>query len=168
MRCILVLCLLACFSVLVEAQSSEPAPPDAVVEAGHCVATADGDWFGLSPDNPYELDLGYASGAGFGRDSLYLIEFTTPTHSRGYAFVFQTHGKGSHRELTLEFRIQFQQTEDGTQRVSLIDPPLGGVGTQEETITAVRQVGFHSWRVPVAELRERGKSAACSTAGALR
>ncbi|MFZ0633672.1 MAG: hypothetical protein WA399_09545 [Acidobacteriaceae bacterium] len=165
----LVLLFLASLSASVEAQSNEPAP-DLVVQAGHCLATADGDWFDLSRDSPYELELGYATGdkSGSGDDSLYLVDFTTPTHSQGYAFAFQTRGKGSHRELTLEFRTRFQQTVDGTQRVNLVDPPLGGLGTHDEILGAIRQVGFHTWKVPVEELRNRSRSVSCRTADALR
>ncbi|MGA7525194.1 MAG: hypothetical protein WBW84_22285 [Acidobacteriaceae bacterium] len=159
----LVLCVLACLGASVEAQNSAP-PPDVLLEAGHCVATADGDWFDVSQDQPYALDLGSVSG----RDSLYLIDFTTPTHSQGFAFVFQSRGKGSHRELMLDFRIGFRQTVDGTGRVNLVNPPLGSIGTDDAIVAAIQQIGFHTWSVPVAELRDHSKSVSCSTAGALR
>jgi hypothetical protein len=138
-------------------------PPDVVLEAGHCVATASGDWFGLSPDDPYALELGTVTGG----DSLYLIDFTTPTHSQGYAFAFESRGKGSHRELRLQFRTRFQQAVDGTQRVNLVNPPLGGLGTQA-IVSAIQQIGFHTWKVPVAELRSGSRSGSCSTADAVR
>ncbi|HZZ38601.1 MAG TPA: hypothetical protein VFE06_05675 [Acidobacteriaceae bacterium] len=165
----LVLFLLGCLGASVEAQDAE-APPDLLVEAGHCVATADGDWFDLSRDEPYSVELGYIEGekSDSGGDPLYLIDFTTPTHSQGFGFAFETRGKGSHRELRLEFRTRFQQTVDGTQRVNLVDPPFGGVGTHDEMVAAIRQVGFHTWKVPVADLREGSRAVSCKTADAVR
>jgi hypothetical protein len=160
----LVFCLLACLGASLEAQSSGT-PPDLVLDAGHCLATAGGDWLGIARENPYALELGYASGSV---DSLYLIDFTTPMHSQGLAFAFQTHGKGLHRELTLEFRTRFEQAVDGTQRVTLIHPPLGGIGTQDEIVAAIQRVGFHTWQVPVADLRNDAHADPCATAGALR
>jgi hypothetical protein len=164
----LAFCLLACLGASVEAYAQ--APPDLLVAAGHCVATARGDWFDLARDDPYALELGTVSGgpSGSAGEALYLIDFTTPTHSQGLAFAFQTRGKGSHRELILESRTRFRQTVDGTQQVSLIDPPLGGISSQDGILGAIQQVGFHTWKVPVADLRHSAKSVSCSTTGALR
>jgi hypothetical protein len=164
-----ILCLLACLGAPVEAQGTQAAP-DALLEAGHCVASAPGDWLNIARDNPYTVELGYAAQekAGSGGDPLYLIEFTTPTHSQGFAFVFDARGKGSHRELTLESRTGFRQTVDGTQRVTLVNPPLGGIHTEQETLAAIQKVGFHTWKVPVADLRKGGRSVSCKTAEAVR
>jgi len=162
---ILIFCVVACLGASVEAQNTAP-PPDALLDAGHCVATAQGDWFGIAQENPYALELGAVSSGGEGE--LYLIDFTTPTHSEGYAFGFASRGRGSHRELTLEFRTRFQQSVDGTQRVNLVDPPLGGMDAHDGTLAAIEQVGFHTWKVPVAELRGYAGGGSCSTSGAVR
>lgn len=165
MRCFL-LCFVVCLSAGALAQNTAPAP-DVLLEAGHCLAAAKGDWLAVGPENPYALELGTADG-GAGGDALYLVEFTTPTHAEGYAFAFETRGKGSHRELTLQFRTRFRQTVDGTGRVQLVDPPLGGVGTQEGVVGAIQQVGFHTWNVPVAQLRSYAGGVHCTTADAVR
>jgi hypothetical protein len=161
----LVLSLLVCLGGYVKAQNAQ-VPPELVVEAGHCVATASGDWFDLSRDDPYELELGTVTGGQSG--ALYLIDFTTPTHSQGFAFAFEAHGKGSHRELELESRTSFRQTVDGTQRANLVDPPLGGIRSHDEILAAIQEVGFHTWKVPVTELRNGSGVVSCRTTGALR
>ncbi len=164
----LVFCLFACLGAMVEAQTPE-APSD-LLDAGHCVATAEGDWFGVSRDRPYALELGYAATdkSASGVDSLYLMDYITPTHSQGFAYVFAIRGKGSHRELLLKYRTSFEQTVDGTGRVNLADPPLGGLGDRDGILAAIRQIGFHTWKVPVAELQNRSKSASCRTSDAVR
>lgn len=161
---ILVFCVVACLSAWVQAQNTAP-PPDALLDAGHCVATAQGDWFGIAQENPYALELGSVFSSG---GELYLIDFTTPTHSEGYAFAFATRGRSSRREMTLEFRTRFRQSVDGTQRVNLVDPPLGGMGAHDGTLAAIEQVGFHTWKVPVAELRSHSGGVSCSTSEAVR
>lgn len=166
---ILVFCVIACLGASVEGQNTAP-PPDALLDAGHCVATAQGDWFGIGQENPYSLELGVSSVSetNGGDGELYLIDFITPTHSEGYAFAFAARGQGSHSELTLEFRTRFQQSVDGTKRVNLVDPPLGGMDAHDGTLAAIEQVGFHTWKVPVAELRDHSLSGSCRTSDAVR
>jgi hypothetical protein len=164
LRCIFIL-LLACFSAPLYAQITEPAPQP-LLDAGHCLASADRDWLDVARENPYQLELGYVSpdeSASGQDDALYLIDFTSPTHTEGFAFTFLTQGKGSHRVLSLQSRTRFRQTDDGSQQVNLVNPPLGGIGSQDEILAAIRQVGFHTWRVPVADLRNRSSAVRCDT-----
>lgn len=167
MRCLVVVFLASCCSCLC-AQITEP-PPSALLDAGHCLAADHRDWLDIAAEKPYELELGLVSANKSDSGSekpLYLIEFTTPTHTQGFAFVFLSRGKDPHRDLLLQFRTRFHQTDDGSQQVNLIDPPLGGVGTQDEILAAIRKVGFHTWKVPVATLQNHSGSVHCDTADA--
>ncbi len=168
MRC-LTLFLLACLSTAVRAQIASP-PPDTLLDAGHCLAADQRDWLDVASERPYEVELGFISPdnpdsgkSDSAKDPLYLIEFTTATHTEGFAFVFLSRGKDPHRDLLLQFRTRFHQTDDGSQQVKLVDPPLGGVGTQDDILAAIRQVGFHTWKVPVDSLRKRASSVHCAT-----
>ena len=163
LRC-LPLLLLACLSAAVCAQETAP-PPDPLLEAGHCLVTAPQDPLHLAHDNPYELELGfYTPGAksDHSQDMLYVANYTTPVHSQGMVFVFLTQGKGSHRVLDLQYVTQFHQSDDGSQQLQLVDPTFGGIGTQDGIVAAIRQIGFHTWTIPVADLRNRAASAQCS------
>jgi len=163
-----VVILLACLSQPLLSQIPEP-PPDVLLDAGHCLAASGQDWLNLARESPYQLELGYVAGkSGSGDSPLYLIDFTTPTHTEGLAFAFLTHGKDPHRALLLEFRTRFRQTDDGSAQVSLVDPPLGGIGTQDEILDAIHQVGFHTWTVPVADLRSHAGSAECDTSQGIK
>lgn len=166
MRCLVAL-FLAASSTFLCAQMSERAP-DTLLDAGHCLAADHRDWLDVMRAQPFEVDLGYvpADKSDSGKSPLYVIEFTTPTHTAGYAFAFLSHGKDSHRDLLLQFRTRFRQADDGSQQVSLVDPPLGGVGTQDEIIAAIHQVGFHTWSIPVADLKNHTGSVRCETAEA--
>jgi hypothetical protein len=163
-RCLFYL-LLAGSSAALSAQIQEP-PPSQLLDAGHCLAAASQDWLDVAGSRPYEVELGYVSAgkSGSADDSFYLIDYTTPTHTEGFAFVFQTGGKDPHRSLLLQYRTRFRQTDDGSQRVSLVDPPLGGIGTQDDILAAIKQIGFHTWTVPVAALKSHASPVHCETA----
>jgi len=142
--------------------------PEPLLDAGHCLASADRDWLDLATAKPYQVELGYvasdADKSDAGESPVYLIEYTTPTHTAGFAFTFRVHGKAPHRTLLLESRNRFRQTDDGSQQVSLVDSPLGGIGTQDEVVAAIKQIGFHTWSVPVTDLRNHATSVHCETA----
>jgi hypothetical protein len=164
LRCLAAV-LFVSFGAVVSAQITEP-PPGPLLEAGHCLAAADRDWLDVGPEKPYRLELGYvaANATDTAKNPLYLVEYTTPTHTEGFAFAFLTHGKETHRELLLQYRARFRQSDDGSQQLSLVDPPLGGVGTQDEILAAIKQVGFHTWKVAVADLKSHAGSTRCETA----
>lgn len=155
------------------AQITEP-PPDELLDAGHCLATAHPDWLGLNQNFSSQLDLGFVTDtkAYPGHQLLDLVEYTTPTHTRGmvFTFLFQTERTGSsflkhksdpHRTLRLEFHTAFHQSDDGSRQIELIDPQFGGIATQDQVVSAIREVGFHTYSVPVADLRNRPTSAQC-------
>jgi hypothetical protein len=152
------------------AQISAP-PPDALLDAGHCLAADHRDWLDVASEKPYEVELGLVSAdkAEAGKETpVYVIEFTTTTHTEGFAFAFVSRGKDSHhRELLFQSRTRFHQTDDGSQQVSLVDAPLGGVGSQDDILAAIRQVGFHTWKVPVAKLRNYSGTTHCDMSEAV-
>ena len=163
MKC-LALFLILSFDAALRAQLTSP-PPDPLLDAGHCLASADRDWLDIGRDNPYQVELGYIDGDEWGgaRGHLYLVEYTSSTHTQGFAYAFLTHGKSPHGVRLLEFRTRFRQTDDGSEQVSLVDPPLGGIGTQDEILSAIKQVGFHTWTIPVADLRNHSGNVQCES-----
>lgn len=166
MRCIS-LCLVVCVSVGVCAQETGP-PPKQLLDAGHCLAVAQEDWLGVARDKPYELELGYYAPETktVGADNLlYVVDYDTPTHSDGKAFAFLIQGKEAHRVLRLQFHTGFRQSVDGSQHVELVDPELGGIGTEDAILAAIKQIGFHTYTVPVADLVNRPVAARCESAG---
>jgi len=179
LRCLLLMSFLSVTPFLY-AQMSEP-PPGALLDAGHCLAVDNRDWLDVAREKPYDVELGYVSAnkSDVGKEApFYLIEFTTPTHTEGFAFVFLSRGRETHRDflkrskesnrdLQLQFRTRFHQSDDGSQQVNLVDPPLGGVGSQDDIVAAIKQIGFHTWKVPVADLQHHSGSTQCDMAEAL-
>lgn len=148
--------LLTLLSTAATGQIKEPAP-DQLLDAGHCLATVPGDWLGLAQYRPADVELGYVADTKSysGQELDYIVQYTTPTHSAGTVFAVLATGKGPHRVLRLQFKTAFRQSEDGSQQIQLVDPPFGGIATQEQMVFAVRQVGFHTYTVPVADLQNR-------------
>lgn len=163
MRCIPIL-LLACMSVAVPAQIQEPAP-DPLLDAGHCLAGAQQDLLGLNQTYASQLELGFVADSKTvpGQDLLNIVEYTTRTHTDGRVFTFLAKGKDSHRVLRLQFKTAFRQSDDGSQRLELVDPPLGGVWTQDQLLSAIRQVGFHTYSILVGDLRNRSAAVQCES-----
>jgi hypothetical protein len=163
MRCFPIV-LLACLSVAVPAQIQEPAP-DPLLDAGHCLASAQQDWLGLNQTYASQLELGYIADSKTvpGQDLLNIVEYTTRTHTDGRVFTFLAKGKDPHRVLRLQFRTAFRQSDDGSRQLELVNPPLGGVGTQDQILSAIRQVGFHTYSIPVGDLRTRSASVQCES-----
>jgi hypothetical protein len=153
MRCLAIL-LLTCFCTA--AQVPE-APPEQLLDAAHCLAATNQDWIRGAHHNAAELELGYVDDAKSypGQELVYLVDYTTPTHSAGQVSTFLERGKAAHRVVRVQLTIAFRQSDDGSQRIELVDPPLGGIGTQDEVVAAIRKVGFHTYTVQVGDLVNR-------------
>jgi len=173
MRCIPPLLLFLCAAAC--AQLTVP-PPDDLLDAGHCIAAAPQDWFGIAQNHPLDLELGFVADAkaAHGDDLLYIVNYITPTHSAGMVYTllaqgkepvhnFLSRGKESHRVLQLQYRTAFHQADDGSEQVQLVDPPLGGIWTQDGILAAIHQVGFHTWTIPVADLQNRTTTVQCES-----
>ena len=156
MSCLAALALvcltLVCLPTALRAQAPEPLP-EPLFDAAYCLANSGHDWLGLAHDAS-QLDLGYVIEPSpyRGEEQLYLVEYTNEAHSRGSVFVFLALGKESHRALRLEYKAAFRRSIDGSRRLELVDPPLGGIWTQEQLLSAIRKVGFETHTLSVADL----------------
>jgi hypothetical protein len=152
--------LLACLSA-----GAQEAPPELLVDAGQCLGSAKQDWLDLAHIKGATVEMGSVTKAAAqpGEPTLYVIDYITPYHSEGMVFPFQIESDKHHRILRLLFTARFRQSDDGSQRIELVDPPFGGIGTHEEIISAIRQIGFETFHIPVTQLRERPESVSCES-----
>lgn len=162
------LLLLVCAAAALPAQIPDPAP-DELLDAAHCLASAGGDWLNLAKDNPALLEMGYVTDSKSypGQNLLNVVDYTTRTHSAGMVFTFLTKGKDPHRVLHLQYRTRFRQSDDGSQQLELLDPPLGGIWTQEQVLSAIRQIGFHTYTIPIADVLNRSGAVQCDSSSAV-
>ncbi|HEX4310869.1 MAG TPA: hypothetical protein VHZ25_12630 [Acidobacteriaceae bacterium] len=162
MRCFPIL-FLSVFGVALPGQIQEP-PPQPLLEAGHCLATAKEDWLGLA-HGPALMELGYiADDKSYpGADLQYVVDYTSPTHTDGLVFALLSKGKAPHRVVRLQFKVSFRQSDDGSRKVELIDPPLGGIATQDQIVSAIREIGFHTYSVTTSDLLLPTNSAQCES-----
>lgn len=151
MRCLFFAILLAsgaCFA--------QDHPPRLLLDGAHCLATDKQDWFGLAQHIPSDLNLAYYIDTKSypGTDLLYIMDYTAPIHSAGRAFALLVDGKEPRFVLRIQYGVQFRRAVDGTGRVELINPSMGGIWTQEHLIAAIREVenGEPTFTVPYAGL----------------
>lgn len=163
LRCLAVV-LLVCLAQA--ACSQEPgAPPKLLLDAGHCLVTAQGNPLNLASPKPAHIELGYSPDAKseHGASLLTVVSYAVPTHARGKVFTFVVRGSDAHRTLELQYSIGFRQSVDGSQRLELIDPPFGGIATQDEALAAIRHIGFHTFTIPLALLLAPSESVRCES-----
>ena len=161
MRFFLIL-LLACLSA-----GAEQAPPDLLVDAGQCLGTAKQDWLDLAHGKAATVELASVTVAGEhrGEQMLYVVDYITPYHSEGT--VFLRHGRGAtsiNASCVFLFPTRFRQVffpDDVSWRIELVDPPFGGIGTHDGLISAIRQVGFETFKIPVTQLQKSPDSVSC-------
>ena len=184
MRFFLIL-LLTCLS----AGAQEAAPPDLLVDAGQCLGTAKHDWLDLAHRKAATVELGSVEGTRLQDQTralpdyptrpagapahrveqvLYVVDYisegTVFPHSEGTVFPFLVAGDKHHRVLRLLFTIKFRQVffpDDVSSRIELVDPPYGGIGTRDEIISAIRQIAFATFRIPVTQLQKPPDSISC-------
>jgi hypothetical protein len=156
--------LLACISA-----GAQEAPPELLVDAGQCLGTAKQDWLNLAHRQGTTVELGSVTDAAAhsGNQMLYVVDYITAYHSEGTVFPFQVEGDKRHRVLRLLFTTRFRQSDDGSQRIEIVDSPFGGIGTHDEIVSAIRQIGFETFKIPVAQLQAHPDSVSCDSENGL-
>lgn len=140
-------------------------PPKILVDAAQCLATSKEDWLQLGHRKPTDLEMGLFTDdkAYPGERMLYVVDYSSPLHTAGSVAAFIVQGKEPSPTLRLQFNVQFVQSDEGASNVSLVNPPFGGIGTQEHVIQAIHKVGFQTWSIPVQSLVTKPNAAACES-----
>lgn len=162
MRFFALFLLLGCSAAL-DAQEPGP-PPKLLLDAAHCLATAPGNLLHLAPQVA-SIELGYVEDDQSypGQESLIVLHYTVPTHARGTAFRVMAEKKSKHPLIRILYGVGFRQSDDGSQRVSLTDPPFGGIGAQDQILDAIHHIGFHTYSVPAASLLAPSDASRCQS-----
>lgn len=140
-------------------------PPKLLVDAAQCLATSKEDWLQLGHRKPSDLEMGMVTDdkAYPGEHMVYVVDFSSPLHTGGVVSAFLVDGKEPNLRLRLQFSVQFVQSDGGASTVSLVNPPFGGIGTQEHVIQAIHKIGFQTWTIPVQSLVTKPNAAACES-----
>lgn len=138
-------------------------PPKLLVDAAQCLATSKEDWLQLGHRKPTDLEMGLVTDDRSlpGERLLYVVDFASPLHTSGSVATFLADGKDPHLTLRLQYNVQFVQSDEGASNVHLVNPPFGGIGTQEHVVNAIHKVGFQTWTIPVQSLVTRPNDAEC-------
>ena len=72
-----------------------------------------------------------------GQEVLYVVSYPTHDHSIGYVFTVFLKKNGSRQIFDVQNNAKFAISGKG---IDLVEPPLGGTGTQEDIQAAIRQI----------------------------
>ncbi len=162
MRRLLVL-LLSCFSISAFAQQQSP---KLLLEAAHCLATGKQDWLGLAHGKATELTLGYlVDTKSYAKRALYVVSYMGSRH-QGLVFTILLEQRAGKYNFDIQNNAKFVRVARGGEYdgVSFVEPPLGGVGTQGNIASAVKQIERQrTFTISVADLLKRPASAQCES-----
>src|SRR5215469_7582052 len=117
-----------------EALNAQAAPN--IAQVMHCIKSGDRDWLTspLSEAKELQVDATYDRTSYEGQTHIVLAVFQTP--AKGQVFDLTLERKGSERIYTVENNGSFLITGD---QIEFVDPPLGGVWTQETMERNIRK-----------------------------
>jgi hypothetical protein len=140
--------LLSCLSATVCAQEQAP---KLLREAAHCLAAKEQDWLGLRSSTATVLSLGYLDDTKSypGEEVLYVVDYTGHGRTEGLVFTIFLTRQDRRRIFDIQNNAKVVRSKEGIEGVDFVEPPLGGTGTQEDLVAAIKRIE----RQPRFELR---------------
>ncbi len=140
--------LLSCLSATVCAQQQAP---ELLREAAHCLAAMEQDWLNLENSRATVLSLGYVvdTKSYRGEEVLYVVDYAGHGRTEGLVFTIFLTRHDRRRIFDIQNNAKFVRSKDGIEGVDFVEPPLGGTGTQEDLVAAIKRIE----RQPRFELR---------------
>lgn len=71
---------------------------------------------------------------------LYIVFYPHPSSSNGSIFTIFVTDHDGHGTFNIQNNARFRLSKDGNNKVSFVDPPLGGTWTQEHLVSAIIQI----------------------------
>jgi len=165
-RTCLALLLLSCLCITVWAQEQ---PPELLREAAHCLAAkghGGADWLNIRGSKVTELRLGYFVDTKSypGDRVLYVVSYTGTQRSEGFVFTILLDRHGRRHNFHIQNNAKFVRSKDGIAGINFVEPPLGGIWTQQHLVAAIKKIGRKpSFTVPVRELLAPSALVRCSS-----
>jgi hypothetical protein len=112
------------------------------------------------------LNLGYLvdTRSWPSEEALYVVSYTGSSRSRGYVFTIFVQQENGHRILHIQNNAKFARAKKGIEGVDFVEPPLGGVWTQEHLVAAIKRIeGQPRFVISPAELKTGFPLADCQS-----
>jgi hypothetical protein len=131
--------ILNCLATTICAQGQTP---NLLLEAAHCLATERQDWLGLAHSKTNVLSLGYLLDTKSfpGVNTVYVVVYTAPGRSDGTVFDITVTRQNRAKIVNIENNAEFVKSKKG---IDYVDPPLGGIWTQEHLTAAIKRIERH-------------------------
>jgi hypothetical protein len=117
---------------------SQEQTPQLLTQAIHCLAVKSF----LPSSKTKKLSFGYYFDEKSypGEKVLYVVNFASPTRSNGLVFSLFLSQDNNHQVFNIQNNASFVLSRDDVHGVSFVNPPLGGVWTQERLANAIDQI----------------------------
>jgi hypothetical protein len=71
---------------------------------------------------------------------VYLVKYAAPARSNGLGFAIFLTEQGARQEFNIQNNAGFALSQDESDGVSFVNPPLGGTWTQEHLASAIKRI----------------------------
>lgn len=116
--------------------------PKLLLSGAHCLAVGKQDWLGLADSSPPTLTLGYLFDTKSypGEKVLFVVEYSDTAKHSGKVFTIFVRERSGHQVFDIQNNAKFTNSKKGINGIGFTEPPLGGTGTQEDLVAAIKRV----------------------------
>ena len=155
----LVVLLLSCIAAT--AWSQEPTP-QLLIRAAHCLSVKNF----LPRSKATALTFGYLVDEESypGEKVIYVVTYAAPTKSKGLVFAVFLTEHGDYQVFNIQNNASFVLSKNDIHGVSFVNPPLGGVWTQERLASAIERIEKQPrFTIPVRDFLASDTSTSCES-----
>src|SRR5271169_1246690 len=144
-------CLAILLCCLSNALVGQEQPPKLLVEAGQCLAAKKH----LPLSEATALRFGYLVDTRSypGRRVRYIVDYMALDRSEGMVFAILVTKKDGRQSFNIQNNAKFVKSPDGIEGIDFVEPPLGGIWTQQHLVAAIKRIEEKPiFMVPVKDL----------------
>ncbi len=144
----LVISLLICLSTTVCAREQVP---QLLIGAAYCLAVK----HNFQPSKATTLSFGYfVDDKSYpGEKVLYLVNYAAHSRSNGFVFAIFLTQRDDRQVFNIQNNASFVLSRDDIDGITFVNPPLGGIWTQEHLISAIKRIEKQRrFTIPVKDL----------------
>jgi hypothetical protein len=137
-------------------------PPRFLIQAAQCLAAKEF----LPPSSAPSLSLGYVVDEKSypGDRVLYVVDYASRGRTHGFVFAIFLTEKNHLQIFNIQNNAKFVRSKGRVDGIDFVEPPLGGIWTQEHLVSAIKQIELRpAFRVSAGDLTKAVASTKCES-----